>query len=187
MKRAAASLGRAWILAFFLAGAGPVSPSTVAAQSRDERAVRAAYLYNLIKFVQWPAPGTQLTVAFTGDAGTSDVIGHLLDGKTSDGQTIRVASSGADQDLQHCSVLYVAAASDRDVRRTLDRVKGRGVLTVGESDAFARAGGMVALVNSGDHIRIEVNLDATQAAGILISSRMLGLATIVHTSGKGGE
>jgi hypothetical protein len=83
--------------------------------------------------------------------------------------------------------LYVSGASESDIRKILEKVKGRSVLTVGENDVFAQAGGMVALVNTGDHIRIEVNLEAAQSAGIRISSRVLGLATIVHSAGKGGN
>lgn len=182
-----AAIGRwpVWGLLLGLAAMWVVSQA--GAQSRDERAVRAAYVYNLIRYVEWPAPGKELTVAFAGDVATGDVIGQLLDGKTINGQTIRVVRPGPEQDLQQCNLLYVAGAPEAEVRKILDRVKGRSVLTLGEDDGFARAGGMVALVNSGDHIRIEVNLEATQAAGIRISSRVLGLATIVHSAGKGGN
>jgi hypothetical protein len=71
--------------------------------------------------------------------------------------------------------------------KTLEKVKGKGVLTVGETEGFARDGGMIALVNSGDHIQIEVNLEAAQGAGIRISSRVLNLATIVRPAQKGGS
>jgi hypothetical protein len=161
------------------------SSSPALAQSRDERAVRAAYLYNLIKYVDWPAQGKELTVAFAGDALTSDMIGKMLDGKTSDRYTLRVVHAESAEELQRCSVLYISGAPESDVRKILEKVKGHNVLTVGEDDVFARDGGMVALVNTGDHIRIEVNLEAAQADGIRISSRVLGLATIVGPAGKG--
>jgi hypothetical protein len=186
VKRAAAwrCAGRALLLGLAVVA---VVTSPARAQSRDERAVRAAYLYNLIKYVGWPAQGKDLTVAFAGDAPTSDVIGQLLNGRASDGQTIRVVQPASSEELERCSVLYVSGASESDIRKILEKVKGRSVLTVGENDAFAQAGGMVALVNTGDHIRIEVNLEAAQSVGIRISSRVLGLATIVRSAGKGGN
>ena len=184
MNRAAAWLraGRALLL-----GLAVVATGLCPAQSRDERAVRAAYLFNLIRYVEWPAQQKELTVALVGDAATSDVIGQLLNGRTSEGQTIRVVQPASAEELQRCSVLYFSGASESDIRKTLEKVKDRSVLTVGENDAFAREGGMVALVNTGDHIRIEVNLEATQAGRIRISSRVLGLATIVHPAGKDGK
>ncbi|HVT96466.1 MAG TPA: YfiR family protein [Acidobacteriaceae bacterium] len=187
MKHVAVWRCLAWGLVFWLPGAGPVSSSTMRAQSRDERAVRAAYVYNLIKYVEWPAPGKDLTIALVGDAGTGEVISQLLNGRTREGQTLRVVQPVSVEALQGCSVVYVSAAPESDIRKILERVKGRPILTVGESDGFARAGGMVALVNTGDHIQIEVNLEAVQAGGIRISSRVLGLATIVHSAAKGGD
>ncbi len=187
MRRAAA---RPWAdrgLVVWLAVGIMLAAPVARAQSRDERAVRAAYVYNLMKYVEWPARQKELTIALAGDASTGDVIGRLLDGRTSDGRTIRVLRTGAADDLAQCSLLYLAGAPGSDVRKVLEKVKRRSVLTVGESEDFAHEGGMVALVNTVDHIRIEVNLEATQAAGIRISSRVLELATIVRGPGKGGD
>ena len=164
-----------------------LASSASQAQSRDERSVRAAYVYNLIKYVDWPAPQKELTIAIAGDETTNDVILHLLDGRSSDGVTIRAVRWSFGGELQRCSVLYVADGHQADVHRYLEQAQGRGILTVGETEAFTRAGGMVALVNTGDHIGIEVNLEAVQAAGIHISSRVLGLAAIVRSDAKGGN
>jgi len=175
------------VIVWLLGAVWTLSIPFAAAQSRDERAVRAAYVYNLIKYVDWPAQQKELTVALVGDTATGSVMEQLLNGRTSQGQTIRVVWPAAPEDLERCSLLYVAGASEGDTRKVLERVKGRSVLTVGENDAFAREGGMVALVNTGDHVQIEVNLETVQGAGIRISSRVLGLATIVRPPGKGGN
>lgn len=161
--------------------------SATQAQSRDERAVRAAYVYNLIKYVDCPAAQKDLTIAFAGDEAANDVILHLLDGRTGNGQTIHAVRWSPAVEPQRCSVLYIADTREAEVHRYLEQAQGRGVLTIGETEAFAQAGGMVGLVNTGDHIRIEVNLEAVQAAGIHISSRVLELAAIVRPAGKGGN
>ena len=98
---------------------------------------------------------------------------------------LTLSPSGAE--MAQCSLLYVAQPDVKEMRKALERVEGTSVLTVGETDAFARAGGMVALVNSGDRIQIEVNLEAAQSAGIKISSRVLNLAVIVRPDPKGGN
>jgi hypothetical protein len=194
LKRAAGWRWLGWGLLVWLAGAPAVACSTVGAQTRDERAVRAAYVFNLIKYVAWPAQGKELTIGLAGDAATGEVMEKLLNGRTSEGETIRVLRAPSDDEVQKCSLLYVADAPAgltvemrKTLDKTLDRVKGKGVLTVGETEGFARDGGMIALVNSGDHIQIEVNLEAAQSAGIRISSRVLNLATIVRTAEKGGS
>ena len=71
------------------------------------------------------------------------------------------------------------------MRSILNRVAGRAVLTVGDSDQFVRAGGMVGLVRSGDEIEIEVNLPALRSRHLDMSSRLLKLAVLVPS--RGGE
>lgn len=187
MKRFAGFRAPAWGLLMWLAGAPAVLPVRADAQSRDERAVRAAYVFNLIKYVEWPGPEKELVIGFTGDAATGEVMERLLGGKASEGRTIRVVLYPSDEELEKCGVLYVAGAPTPEVRKALEKVKGRGVLTVGEAEGFARDGGMVGLVKSGDHIQLEVNLEAAQGSGIRISSRVLNLAEIVRPAGKGGS
>lgn len=168
-----------------IAGLAPVLSAR--AESRDDRSVRAAYVFNLIKYVEWPTAKNELVIGFVGDAATGEVLETLLNGRTSGGRTIRVVPSPSDEDLARCSLLYIAEPDPKEMRRVLQKAKESSVLTIGETDSFARAGGMVALVNPGDHIQIEVNLEATQSAGIRISSRVLNLAVIVGSGQKGGN
>lgn len=167
----------------------PLAPfaSWALAQSRDERAVRAAYVYNLLQYVGWPSEKSELVIGFEGDAATGEILRTLLNGRSSNGHPIRVLLSPNAEELRNCSILYVTDGTDREVRQALDTLQGRAILTVGETDPFAREGGMVALVNTGDHIRIEVNLDAAQHADIRISSSVLDLATIVRSAQNGGR
>jgi hypothetical protein len=157
------------------------------AQSRDERAVRAAYVYNLLQYVDWPDQRSDLVIGFEGDPATGEILRSLLNGRTANAHLIHVVLSPAPQEIGNCSILYLSDGSSHEGQRALDSVRGRTILTVGESDSFVRDGGMVALVNTGDHIRIEVNLDATGHAGIRISSRVLSLATIVPSAQNGGR
>jgi len=187
LKRSRARVGVRWALVAGLAGTMIFWPSRAREQSRDERAVRAAYVFNLIKYVEWPPQGGELTIAFVGDAETGGVMASMLGGRTSDGKNLRVVVSPAEEDLGSCGLLYVAESRPEEIRKALERVRGKSVLTVGETDGFVREGGMVALVNSGDHIQIEVNLEAAQRSGIRISSRVLNLAVIVRTAGNGGN
>jgi len=184
LKRPTAAL---WGL--LLCWTAPVSPSAsfALAQSRDERAVRAAYVYNLLQYIAWPDEKSELVIGFEGDPATGEILRNLLNGRSSNAHPIRVVLFPGSQDIQNCSILYLSDGSGPEVLQTLSHLQGRTVLTVGETDPFARAGGMVALVNTGDHIRIEVNLDATQRAGIRISSQVLSLATIVRTAQSGGR
>jgi hypothetical protein len=151
------------------------------AQVHDERAIKVAYVFNLTKYVEWPHTSTQLVVGFVGDGPMGEALEKMLTGKTSDSRLIRVVLSPQDKALEQCDVLYVAYSSPEKIHATLQRLRGKSVLTVGDTGSFPQDGGMIGLVRAADQVRIQVNLEAVQEAGLKISSRVLDLAIIVHS------
>ena len=154
------------------------------AQAHDESAIKVAYVFNLTKYVEWPHSGNQLVVGFVGDGPMGEALQKMLTGKTSESRTIRVVLSPPKETLDQCDVLYVAYSSASKAREVLDRVHGRSMLTVGDTESFPRDGGMIGLVRDGDQVRMQVNLKAVQGAGLKISSRVLDLAVIVHSKAE---
>ena len=69
-------------------------------QSQDERTVRAAYLFNLTRFAEWPQKNSELLIGVLGKSDTGDVLEKMLDGKTSEAGTIHVVLSPSDDQLQ---------------------------------------------------------------------------------------
>jgi hypothetical protein len=159
-------------------------PSERLHAQQDERAVRAAYVFSLTKYVVWPNRRNQLVIGVVGDGDMGPILKQVLDGKKSDGKDIRIAIHPSEAELHDCDILYVADSSPAEIHSILHRIGGRSVLTVGETDRFVRAGGMVAMVRSGDQMQIEVNLTELRTAQLQMSSRLLRLAVIV--TGDGG-
>jgi YfiR/HmsC-like len=154
------------------------------AQVHDERAIKVAYVFNLTKYVTWPRGGNQLVVGFVGDGPMGEALQKMLTGRASESRPIRVLLSLEDEELEQCDVLYVAYSSPQKVRATLERLRGKSVLTVGDTESFPRDGGMIGLVRAGEQVRLQVNLEVVQGAGLKISSRVLDLATIVHSNAE---
>lgn len=150
----------------------------------DENEIRAAFVYNLTKYVEWPHPKKDLVIGFVGDSSMGQMLQKIVAGKVSGARNIRVVLSPSETQLEQCDILYVAYSSSKKTRATFDRIRGKDILSVVEEDSSVRDGGMVGLVRSGDHIQIEVNLDAVQSGNLKISSRLLALAAIVHSGGK---
>lgn len=150
---------------------------------QDERAVRAAFVFNLTKYVSWPSARDRLVIGVIGTKDIGTVLKQVLDGKTSDGRRISVVVHTPDSDLDQCDVLYVSGFPQPVVRSILNRATGRAVLTVGDTDQFVRTGGMVGLVRSGDQIEIKVNLPALRSRNLDMSSRLLKLAVLVPADG----
>ena len=174
-----------WWRSLFVATATLACLATAApaADLRDENAVRAAFVFNLTKYVEWPANSNNLRICFLGDSAMGAVLKSTLQGKTSDNRLIEVSLEAGDEPPDRCDVVYISYRSTERARAVLLRLKSRNVLTVGDSESFAESGGMVGLVTQNEHIKLQVNLQAVQLAQLKISSRVLALATIVNPAG----
>jgi TonB family protein len=178
--KTAAALILGWALCLVVAQPG-------LAQSRDERAVRAAYIFNLIKLVEWPGDNKEVVIGLLGDRETSEFLQKMLDGKSADSRAIHVMLFPSDEELRKCNIVYVADEQRKVVRAILDKIADRPILSVGESDFFAQDGGMIALIEFGEQIQPQLNADAVQHAGIKISPRFVALAKIVQPQNQGAS
>ena len=156
----------------------------LSAQMHDERLVRAAFVYNLTKYVSWPRSGNELVIGVIGEGSMGSLLARRLSGKTTDTRTIRVILAPSRQELHRCDIFYYAGESSDSRPAILTLARENSILTVGETAAFARQGGMIGLVRAGDQIQIHVNLEAVQEAKLKISAQLLNLSTIERT-GKG--
>lgn len=154
------------------------------AQSQNEYAVRAAIVLNLTKYIEWPKTSNELTIGFIGDSPMGETIQNMLAGKTNESRPIQMLLSPTAETIDRCDIIYIAHSSSKKTRAALDRVGNRSILTVGETGSFTHDGGMVGLVRVGEQVQIQINLDATQAARLKVSSRLLNLSSVVRITGK---
>ena len=169
------------VLAAMLVSGG--APSFARGEPAPEYAVKAAFLYNFAKFVEWPAdafagPASPIVFFVFGEDPFGDAL-KSMKGKTANGRPIVVRYAANAGELERCHLLFVSSSSTALLPKILQATKGWNVLTVGDMDGFARDGGTINLVNEGQRIGIEVNMEAARRARLQISSKLLGLAKIV--------
>jgi hypothetical protein len=155
--------------------------AAIAAQS--EYSVKAAFLLNFTRFVQWPPAAFEsaqspLNICVLGDDRFDGVLDQLVEGEVVGGRRVAVQRIRKAPAAKSCQVLFVSG-SEKDVRRTL-AAAGHGVLTVGEHPDFLAAGGMIAFVLDDHRVRFDIHQSAASAAGLTISSRMLAVARSVQ-------
>jgi len=161
------------------------------AQALSEPALKAAFLYNFAKFTAWPAeaaaPGVPLAICVVGDGAIVGMLRQVVASRPIDGRDVKPLAMAADGPLRSCHVLYVTGDDARRDSDILDRVKAAPVLTVGESDHFARMGGVVRLFVDGGKMRFGINVDAAQRAHLRISSKMLALGVVMKDEADGAH
>jgi hypothetical protein len=175
-----------WILTGLVAGliAGlPTVPAT------DEYQVKAAFLYNFAKFVEWPpqvfnGAGDPIAICLFGQNPFGTALEEAVKDKFITGRTLVVREVSDFRKTPGCQILFVSSSAHERWRATLAGTTQTGMLTVGDTEGFAEEGGMVNFKLDGGKIRIQVNVNAAERAQVRISSKLLMLAEIVKQTGK---
>ena len=145
-----------------------------------EYRLKAAFLYNFAKFVEWPAEALsdEKATFILGVLGENDPFGPALEsirGKTVRGKILTIKRFEGLQDLAACHILFIASSEKEQLEEALEFLEGSSVLTVGEMERFAEMGGIINFVVKKNRLRFEINLDAGRRAGLEISSQLLNL------------
>jgi len=176
-RRAAARvLGALALAAFFLAA--------VRGQM-DEYRVKAAFLYNFAKFVDWPAqafqgPDSPIVICVLGQNPFGATLEETVSGKAAGGRNFVVKQVPALQTPGNCQILFVASSERKRFRAIRANLKGAGVLTVGEAEGFTADGGVINFKLEGGSIRLEINIAAAEYEDLRISSKLLSMAEVVR-------
>lgn len=163
--------------------------AAASAQTPTEYQVKAAFLYNFAKFIQWPSEPPVDEGAFVISILGRDPFGRALDdtlqGKTIDNRKIILRRVSRVEDVGPSQILFISDSERDRLPQILEQMGTRAVLTVGEMSQFAERGGVIRLKMDQDRIRFEINVAAAERSGLRISSQLLKLAEIVDPS-KGG-
>ena len=149
----------------------------------SEYEVKAAFLFNFTKFVEWPreafyAPGEPLTICIVGD----DPFGAGLDfirNKSVNNRGLEIRRLGQPADTRDCHVLFIAYSEKTRMREILNSVVKQEVLTVSDISGFAGSGGVIEMYIKDRKVRFRVNTSAARRHHLKIGSQLLELAEIV--------
>lgn len=164
----------------------PVRKAGLAAQapSPSEFEVKAAYLYNLGKFVEWPEPALAHDDSFAICVLGRDPFGPILDatlaGQTLKGKPAVARRIAGVQDAAGCRILFISASQRAQVAHILAAVSRVPVLTVSDIEGFAARGGMVQFVPDDLGVRFELNVASAARAGLTFSAQLLRVAKSVR-------
>jgi hypothetical protein len=184
MARSLVMRGRIMLCAGLLVLSNGLAAGAARAQSdAPEYAVKAAYLYKLGDYVEWPAatfaaPASPLTICVSGD----DPFGAALDGSVAGqkvaGRAIQVRRLAVAERDSGCQVLYIAGSEGQPVAAALAAVRGAPILTVTDAGRGS-AKGIVHFVVQERRVRFEIDDQSAATNGLKISSKLFALALSV--------
>lgn len=172
------------------------APTLIGQTTSVEGQVKAAFLFKFAQFIQWPNQAfadrdTPFTMCVMGDP-FEGALEKTVDHETLNARPIAVRRLGASDSLRGCHVVYVGKLEARrstEIIGTANQVfatEGMPILTVGDSDDFINAGGIIRFTELGQRVRFEINPDAGERVALRISSRLLRVADIARPRPRAG-
>jgi len=163
-----------------------VSAAERSAAPSNEYQVKAAFVYNFIKFVEWPSgegsPGGTVGFCVLGDLSDIDPFKDL-DGQRIMGKRLNFVFLREPREVRNCQVLFLSSSLSRRLPETLEIIRGRPILTIGDTDGYAQRGVMINMYLDKKRVRFEINIETAEMAGLRISAKLLSLAGTVYGPG----
>lgn len=164
-----------------------VFPVQAAPLALTEYQVKAAFIYNFAKFVEWPeevmGDGRPFVIGIVGQDPFGNFIDEAITGKRIREKKMTVRRFSRIEEAVDSHILFISGSEEKKMTGLLKGLGRAPILTVSDADRFAGQGGMVQLVMEQNRVRFAVNVSAFERAGLKPSSQLLKLARIVPDGG----
>ncbi|HEX6639624.1 MAG TPA: YfiR family protein [Thermoanaerobaculia bacterium] len=167
---------------------------TLSAQTASpaEYRIKAAFLFNFMRFVQWPPTAfaderAPLVICVVGNDPFGAVLDQTLEGESVAARSIVARRVSDDESLDTCHLLFVSGSEKRRLGKVLQSVsRSAPVLTVSDIDGFVAGGGTIGFFLERNRVRFEIDPAQAQRHGLKLSSQLLGLGRIRQPRSEGG-
>lgn len=162
-----------------------LGPLRAAPHEVSEYQVKAAFLYNFVKFVEWPGAISgsihdPIVIGVLGPDPFGPVLDQTFAYKRVRGRRFELRRYRTVEELELCQVLFISSALERDWSKMLAVVRDAPVMTVSDGDGFVKSGGMIELLLENNRIRFDINLNEGKRSGLKISAQLLQVARKVE-------
>jgi hypothetical protein len=157
--------------------------SARAADALSEYDVKAVFLLNFTKFIEWPAaafeaPDSPITICILGEDPFGSMLNQVVEGEVVNRRKVAVQRIKHAPAQKSCQILFWSK-SEGSAAKALPGL-GPGVLTVGEGENFVREGGMISFIIDNRRVRFDVHQTVAESAGLKLSSKLLSVARSVE-------
>ena len=162
--------------------------SSFAAESgvvKDGRLTRfkAVFIYNFIDYVKWPEAQKTgpFVIAVIGESDIRATLEQIARKRKVGEREIVVRTQPAVGDsLPPCHILFVSSSLENKLKDIKEKIKGKHILTVSDTEGFARKGVAINFVLVDGKLKFEINLKALAHVDLNLSSQLLKLGILVE-------
>ena len=155
-----------------------VTPALRAQDATAENNVKAAYLYNFTKFIEWPATaiGDRFRICIVGDRLFSAAVDAIIAGESAQNRPLVRVEPQTTEEARACQILYLSRSEPERAARMLAAVRQAPVLTVGDGAQFLEQGGGIRFMLLDGRMRFDIATRPLDRAGLRVSSKLLRVA-----------
>ena len=160
-------------------------PGNAHGQQYSDNELRAAFICNFAKFAEWPPNSftsntSPIIIGFYNDSLLASVTEKLATNMNIGGRKLQIIQCKNTEQAMHCNILYISPLEKDRFSVILTKLSGLPILTVSEAEGFCQLKGMINFSKSKNKFGFEINANSAKQKGIKISSKLLGLATIIQ-------
>lgn len=146
-----------------------------------EYQLKGAFLYNFAKFIEWPPKAfkeakSPFIIGILGDNPFGSDLEPLVAGKKINEHSITILTNLPAAEITNCHILFICNSESKRLPEIFQSLRGTSILTVGETERFIEAGGMINFMTEAGKIRFQINDETARAARLKVSSKLLSLA-----------
>jgi hypothetical protein len=143
-----------------------------------EYRVKAVFLYNFTNFIEWPASAfsaakSPFVVGILGKDPFGSYLEEAMSGESANGHPLIIQRYKHVNEISNCHILFIHKGEADKIAAVISGLKGRNTLIVSDAPEFIQQGGMIRFLTKAGKIQLQINLPATQAAKLEISSKLL--------------
>ena len=162
-----------------------IIPLTLFSQQFTEYELKAAYIFNFGKFVQWPPesfkkPSDPFIIGIYGTNPFGEILQQTIQNKTLQNRPVILININTLEDAETCHILFVSKLDNIQLKQLFQKLQNKPVLTVGDNiNDFCESGGIINFTSQHSQKRFEINNKASLRVYLMISSKLLTLSRII--------
>lgn len=154
-------------------------PLSQEGDATSESTVKALFIYNFTKHIEWPASvmnGPRFTIATFGENDVKERLVSVLKGRKLFDKSIEIRAINNTEEISGIHILYIGKTQSATIDKIIQQYGDKGILIITEEKGLSSKGAGINLIRKGDNLRFEINEIALRKAGLKVSNQLISLA-----------
>lgn len=154
-------------------------PANQEGDTTSESTVKALFIYNFTKHIEWPANAMNLprfTIITLGENDVKERLLTVMKGRRVFEKPVEVHSINEPSEINGAQILYIGKSQSAVAEKVIQQYGDKGILIITEDKGMNTKGAGINLIRKGDNLRFEINEAALRKAGLKVSNQLISLA-----------